>query len=101
MRLEIPCKGRYGGHDDPDLERLAFSVGADDAFDNDSSEFVGYGMLLVTGGSDEELDTFSEKPLTWGRGRGRHLVLNVDAVLCVGDGISIGVCDGMLGVMAG
>ena len=54
--LEVAGKGGHGGHDDPDLERFVLLVGAEDAVDDCSADFVGDGMLFAACGGDEELN---------------------------------------------
>lgn len=54
-------------------------MGAEDTLDERGAQFVSYGVLGVRGGSDEEL------------------VLDIDEVLGVLDGIQVSVCDGVFG----
>jgi hypothetical protein len=77
------------------VEILAVLVGADNAVDNGPADLVVDGLLLVRGGRDEEL----QRSAMFSPGRETtDLILNVDKVACVFDGLDVGVGNRVLGI---
>lgn len=54
--MKIAGKCWNCGHKYPDMEGLAFVIGADDSIYYRSTDLVLNSLLFVVGGSDEELD---------------------------------------------
>jgi hypothetical protein len=81
--LEIAGEGGHGGHEYYHLKRPAGLVGADDAVNYRAPDLVGYRVLGLRRGGYEEL------------------VLDIDEVPCVGDGVDVRIGDAVLGCVAG